>query len=118
MLRVRRPNDAERIGTRSYMAPEQAAGGPTDGRADLYALGVIAHELLVGKIPEVQRSSAFCRIAEFSRRPRRRDGLVTAGVAPIVADLVARLLAVDPRGRPDTAAAVGTEFTRAIVKES
>jgi tetratricopeptide (TPR) repeat protein len=110
--------DVERIGTRSYMAPEQAAGAATDGRADLYALGVIAHELLVGKIPEVQRSSAFSRIAEFSRRPRRRDGLISAGIAPAVADLVAQLLSVDPGGRPDSAAAVGTEFTRAIAKES
>ena len=39
------------IGTPSYMSPEQARGLEIDGRADLYALGVVLHEILVGSLP-------------------------------------------------------------------
>src|SRR5205809_226873 len=49
VTRVTRTGTA--LGTPSYMAPEQAASGSPDPRTDLYALGVIAYELLAGHPP-------------------------------------------------------------------
>jgi TolB-like protein len=44
------------LGTIDYMAPEQAAGAAVDGRADIYSLSVVLHELITGVLP---RDSAF-----------------------------------------------------------
>ena len=40
-----------RIGTPSFMSPEQLAGGDIDGRADVYALGALAYQMLTGQLP-------------------------------------------------------------------
>jgi len=80
------------IGTPGYMSPEQAAADPSlDYRADLYAMGVIAYEMLIGSIPA---SATADRRGYFSVAARRAD-------VPFVLDtLVRHLLAPDPRDRP------------------
>ncbi|MEP6766286.1 MAG: serine/threonine-protein kinase, partial [Gemmatimonadaceae bacterium] len=93
------------IGTPAYMAPEQAAGDPaTDQRADIYAWGVVAYELLSGKHPFASRPTPqLLMAAHFSEMP---SALVTSagGVSSAVVSLVMRCLAKDPADRPTSAA--------------
>jgi tetratricopeptide (TPR) repeat protein len=102
-------------GTPFYVAPEQAAGRETDARADLYALGVVAHELLLKKRPEALAASNW-RAWLMSGNASRRRELTGAGLPPDVADLVARLLAPHPRFRPRTASEAGASFAAAATE--
>jgi serine/threonine-protein kinase len=53
---ARLTNDGYTLGTPEYMAPEQAAGGPTDERSDLYSVGMILYEMVVGRLPFLAES--------------------------------------------------------------
>ena len=94
------------IGTPAYMAPEQAAGDvATDGRADLYALGVIAHELLTGAHPFAGRSAQALVMAHMTETPAHPRANRAETPAALDA-LVMQLLAKDPAARPASADAV------------
>ncbi|MEJ0077903.1 MAG: serine/threonine-protein kinase [Alphaproteobacteria bacterium] len=98
-------------GTPAYMAPEQAHGESVDARADLFALGVMAHEMLTGARPDAPRSTL--PFTGFAQMRAIRGSLTAAGIAPDIAELVSRLLAPRPRLRPASAADVGAAFARA-----
>ncbi|HEY7436466.1 MAG TPA: protein kinase [Methylomirabilota bacterium] len=98
------------LGTPAYMAPEQIRGGPgIDHRADLYAFGAVAYELLTGAAPFAGHPRHEQLAAHLSEVPepvaaRQPD------VPKAVADLVDRLLAKRPDDRPRDA----TEVLRAL----
>ncbi len=54
------------VGTPSYMSPEQARGQQIDGRADLYALGVVFYEILTGKLPYSGSDSLSTALAHLT----------------------------------------------------
>src|SRR4051812_20597395 len=91
------------IGTPAYMAPEQALGDPqTDHRADLYAFGVMAYEMLSGHPPFQGRSTQALFAAHTIEKPesvaKRRPNVP----APLAA-LVMRCLEKRPADRPRSA---------------
>jgi len=91
------------VGTPQYMAPEQISADPdVDHRADLYSLGCVAYELLVGESPFAGVSPTALLRAHLVQNPepvtaRRAD------VPDALAALIARCLAKDPANRPPTA---------------
>src|SRR5688572_11582053 len=94
------------IGTPAYMAPEQAAGDPsTDHRADIYAFGVLAYELLAGRPPFTARPPSEILAAHIAEAPQPIATL-RADVPPALAALVMACLAKRPSDRPQSAAEV------------
>ena len=94
------------LGTPAYMAPEQAAADPqTDHRADLYALGVLAYELLVGHPPFHGMAPQQIVAAHAVATPEPVSARRPAVPAPLAA-LVMRLLEKRPADRPQSAAEV------------
>ena len=87
------------LGTPAYMAPEQATADPhTDHRADIYALGVLAYEMLAGQPPFTGASPQAIVAAQLTQPPqpltKARDS-----VPPTLATVVMRCLEKRPADR-------------------
>jgi hypothetical protein len=95
-------------GKAPYMAPEQALGAPIDARTDLFALGVVLFEMLVGVRPH-DGASDLETLRHAMRGERRSWGEHPPDAA--LRTLVERMLAPDPRDRPASA----EEVRRALV---
>jgi tRNA A-37 threonylcarbamoyl transferase component Bud32/tetratricopeptide (TPR) repeat protein len=82
-------------GTPGYMSPEQLRGAAIDGRSDLFAFGVVVHELLTGTHPFRRTSVPETMAAIFNEAPSGREHLPAA-----IRPLVDGLLAKDAKARP------------------
>jgi serine/threonine protein kinase/Tol biopolymer transport system component len=105
--------EGEIVGTPPYMAPEQIRGAPLDARVDVFALGAILHELLVGQRafdgPTV--ADVLAKVLLFEpESPSRTRPAVPARLDRIVM----RCLAKDPGARYPDAAALGAALDREI----
>ncbi len=93
------------IGTPAYMAPEQLAADPAaDHRVDLYAVGLLAYELLTGEAPFTGASPAATMAAQLTRDPAPLETVRSDVPAPL-SDIIRRCLSKDPGGRPESAEA-------------
>ncbi len=75
------------LGTPAYLAPEAYAGAPPDPRMDVYAMGVMLHQMIAGRLPV--------------------GGVVAPDLPPSVASVIAAAVALDPARRPASAGALG-----------
>ncbi|MFE7240575.1 protein kinase [Streptomyces sp. NPDC057580] len=90
------------IGSPAYMAPEQAMGGAVGPYTDLYALGVLLHELLSGDVP-FAGSTALGVLHRHLYEPPLPVRQIRPEVPEPLESLVLRLLAKDPQHRPASA---------------
>src|SRR5215475_3171524 len=75
------------LGTTDYVAPEQAMGHPVDIRSDIYSLGVVLYEMLIGQVPfhaDSQVGVAMKHVNEELPDVQRRRPEVSAAVALVV----------------------------------
>ncbi len=100
------------IGTPAYMSPEQSGSGQLDGRADIYSLGCVLYEMLVGEPPFVGRSAQVI-LARHSveRVPSARA--VRDTIPPAVEAAIHKAMAKTPADRFATA----EEFAAALAPE-
>jgi serine/threonine-protein kinase len=91
------------LGTAAYLAPEQARGEEAGPRADLYSLGVVAYQLLSGRLPYEATSLSELALKQQRELPAPLHDLNPA-VPHTLAQAVGLALALEPEGRPQTAA--------------
>jgi eukaryotic-like serine/threonine-protein kinase len=93
------------LGTPSYLAPEQARGEPLDGRADLYAVGCVLHELVAGR-PPFEAPTPVAVVSAHLHEPPPPLAERAPGVSRRFAAVVERALAKRPGDRFQTADAM------------
>ncbi len=97
-------------GTPAYMAPEMVVGEEVDGRADLYALGCVAHWLLTGRPLFEEENAMRVAMAQVQKEPPIASSSSELPIPPALDALILQCLAKSPGDRPAGAA----EFIAAL----
>lgn len=97
------------LGTPSYMAPEQACSSTSDARSDLFSLGCMLYQMSTGQLPFVGSHPLAVLMAVAEQDPTPPSELDSDVPGPL-SDLILRLLAKQPEGRPASAMQVAFEL--------
>ena len=104
-------NASEIMGTPKYMAPEQFQGTTVDSRADVYALGCVLYELIVGRTPYEGTILEIVGQHVYAEIPLISNG--EGGLPPGIEAAIHRALAKDPATRTQSAATLALELQEA-----
>ncbi|MFZ1864938.1 MAG: serine/threonine-protein kinase [Polyangiales bacterium] len=99
------------VGTPYYMSPEQIQGGEIDGRSDVYAMGAIMYECVVGKPPFEAPNAVGILSKHLSEEPRAPSARSPLSVPPEADAIIMRCLEKDPARRYQSA----EELRRALI---
>ena len=89
----------ELFGTPQYMAPERILGNDTGGSSDIYALGVVFFEMLSGELP-FNAPDVATFFVKHMNEPARSLQALNSRIPAALDELVAKMLAKDPKDRP------------------
>jgi formylglycine-generating enzyme required for sulfatase activity/serine/threonine protein kinase len=105
--------DGQRLGTPSYMAPEQGRGEPLDERADVYAIGAMLYHLLTGRAPYSTpglRKPAYRILEDLAEGPPKAIEELQKGVPAELVAIVGKAMARERDGRYPTTAALAADL--------
>ncbi len=108
------------VGTPAYMSPEQFAADPgaIDTRSDIYTLGVLAYEMLVGRLPhEPMNRSVMDMAAAIRDETPTRLGDSDRSLRGDIETIVARAMSKEPARRYQTARDMGADIRRHLASE-
>jgi serine/threonine protein kinase len=92
------------VGTPAYMAPEQAMGRPVGPWTDLYSTGIVAYEMLVGRLPFGAGDTPLAILLRHVNEPLPSPRALNPDLDPRIAEWLERLLAKEPERRTRSAA--------------
>ena len=103
------------IGTPDYMSPEQFAGDALDGRSDIYSLGLVAFNMLTGRLPFPSESARESLIMRLTDAPMSlRLAAPSVDWPDDVQEVIDKALSRDPRRRYQSASEFGQAFHAAV----
>ena len=103
------------VGTPEYMSPEQLAGDSLDGRSDIYSIGLVAFNMLTGRLPFPSETVQESMIMRLTDRPRTLTEMKPdISWPPPLQAVLDRALARDARDRYASAAEFGRDLSNAI----
>ncbi|HYV10852.1 MAG TPA: protein kinase [Pyrinomonadaceae bacterium] len=105
------------VGTAAYMAPEQALGQTIDGRADLYALGVLLYELTTGRVP-FHGDDPLTIVSQHVHAPVVPPRVLRSDIPSVLETIIVRLLAKDPAQRFSSAAETRSALLESLTTPS
>lgn len=107
------------LGTLEYMSPEQLMGKQLDGRSDVYALGVVAYEMVTGRLPFPDAKGPAALItAQLRQSPVPPSVACTRAVLPAIVDqVILKALEKDPANRFAHVSVLATNLQDAIDRD-
>jgi len=107
-------NTGNVIGSVHYFSPEQARGGYTDEKSDLYSLGVVLYEMVTGRLPfdgETPISVALKHIQDEPQRPRA----INPEIPKSLEDIILKCMSKDVMKRYSSAAQIISDLKQSLV---